>query len=124
MRFATNIVVALLVAGCVRAVALERPFSVGVGETVRVGPVSVLLTEILEDSRCPADVQCLWAGRVRFALAASVRGERFDGEIGLPGETFAAEGYTVDLLGVEPDRAVQGIPSVRYSARLVVRSVD
>jgi len=119
-----SMMVALLVAGCARTVELDRPFSLGVGEAVRVGSVSVLLTELLEDSRCPIDVQCIWEGRTRFALAASVRGERFDDELQLPGEAIEVRGYTIELLEVQPERRVGSIPEERYSARVIVRPVD
>ena len=36
----------------------------GLGQTVRLGSVSVTPLEVVEDSRCPADVQCVWAGRL------------------------------------------------------------
>lgn len=38
-----------------------------IGETVTVGPHRVTPRVVLEDSRCPAGVQCAWAGRVRIA---------------------------------------------------------
>lgn len=30
----------------------------------------IVLTKILEDSRCPEGVQCIWAGEIRFEVAA------------------------------------------------------
>ncbi|MBC2664846.1 hypothetical protein H7F51_04880 [Novosphingobium flavum] len=38
-----------------------------IGETVRVGVMAVKPEALLEDSRCPSGVQCVWAGRVRIA---------------------------------------------------------
>lgn len=39
------------------------------GEDVEVAPSTTLRFErIVNDSRCPADVQCIWAGEVRIAL--------------------------------------------------------
>jgi hypothetical protein len=37
------------------------------GETVRVDGPKVTPLAVIEDSRCPADVQCVWAGRVRIS---------------------------------------------------------
>jgi hypothetical protein len=36
------------------------------GETVKIGPMLVQPVALIEDSRCPAGVQCVWAGRLRI----------------------------------------------------------
>ena len=66
-------------------VALERaeaPFHVPgavtarLGEEVRIGDLRVRPVEVLEDSRCPIDVTCVWAGRIRVRVALSGVGEQ------------------------------------------------
>jgi hypothetical protein len=37
-----------------------------IGQTVRVGGPTVKPLEVIEDSRCPADVVCVWTGQVRL----------------------------------------------------------
>lgn len=44
------------------------------GETVVVEGVSVKFAEVLEDSRCPISVQCIWAGRIRAKVLVSEPG--------------------------------------------------
>ncbi|TVZ52867.1 hypothetical protein [Dokdonia sp. Hel_I_53] len=39
------------------------------GVPVPMGDVTVELIEVFEDSRCPSDVQCIWAGHVKLAIA-------------------------------------------------------
>ncbi|MFN3598039.1 MAG: hypothetical protein ACK41D_12320 [Rubricoccaceae bacterium] len=39
------------------------PFDLAVGEAVRVGAHTVRFLDVLEDSRCPANVTCVWQGR-------------------------------------------------------------
>ena len=36
----------------------------GFGQTANVGPLRVRPVKLIEDSRCPSDVQCVWAGRI------------------------------------------------------------
>ena len=43
------------------------------GGTAAVGEITVRPVELLEDSRCPAQVQCIWAGQVR-SLSTSIAG--------------------------------------------------
>ncbi len=53
------------------------------GETVTVGPYRVTPVSVLEDSRCPAMVTCVWSGQVRLSvrIVALRGGERFAGEM-------------------------------------------
>ena len=37
----------------------------GVGENGKVGDVEIILNSIVQDSRCPLNVQCIWAGEVK-----------------------------------------------------------
>lgn len=64
----TPLLIATALAGC----ATTPPPASGVayarlGETVYVDGPKVTPLELLEDSRCPTEVQCIWAGRVRIA---------------------------------------------------------
>ena len=41
----------------------------GIGQSAEIAPATTLrLNRIAGDSRCPADVQCVWAGEVKLAL--------------------------------------------------------
>ena len=37
-------------------------------------PYRIRFADVVEDSRCAPDVQCVWAGRVRIALALTLEG--------------------------------------------------
>lgn len=39
-----------------------------IGQTVAVGGPKVTPLTVIEDSRCPAKVACVWAGRVRISV--------------------------------------------------------
>jgi len=75
--------------------ALEAPFRApgvvvtGLGGIARLGDVEVRPLAILEDSRCPGDVVCIWAGRVRVRVTIS----------GVPGEPEMEIGEPVALPG-------------------------
>lgn len=44
----------------------------GIGQSAGIAPATTLrFDRIVSDSRCPADVQCVWAGEVRVALTLS-----------------------------------------------------
>lgn len=62
------------------------------GETVAVGGPRVTPLKLLEDSRCPAGVQCVWAGQVRISV-------RID---------LGSGSETRDLTSGKPERVADG----------------
>lgn len=70
------------------------------GELAVLDGVAVRPLAVLEDSRCPASVQCVWAGRVRIRAEVSGEGTR---ELTL-GEPAAVSGGTLTLVDVRPSR--------------------
>ena len=61
----------LLPLGCsnnvsVNQVKLGEEFSLAIGQSVTIQDenLKVNFSEVIEDSRCPSGVQCIWAGRV------------------------------------------------------------
>ena len=85
--------------------ANEAPFRVPsnvtaqLNQEVQIGDVRVKPLAVLEDSRCPVDVTCIWAGRVRLRVAVSGVGERVM-EVGQP--VNVAGGQRLTLVGVAP----------------------
>jgi hypothetical protein len=62
-----------------RAVALAEPgvVAVRIGETADLGGgLLVRPVEVLEDSRCPHNARCVWAGRLRLRVNVEGVGER------------------------------------------------
>lgn len=46
------------------------------GETVVLKGVSIKFLEVTEDSRCPKDVTCVWAGRAIVKVEVSANGKK------------------------------------------------
>jgi hypothetical protein len=62
-----------------RDAALREPgvVAAGIGETADLGNgLRVRPLEVLEDSRCPQNARCVWAGRLRLRVAIEGVGER------------------------------------------------
>lgn len=85
--------------------ANEAPFRVPgtvttrLNQEVQIGDIRVKPLAVLEDSRCPVDVTCIWAGRVRLRVAVSGAGEPVM-EIGQP--VNVAGGRRLTLVAVAP----------------------
>lgn len=58
----------LLVAGCATVPAVNEDGSteMKIGQRADLGGPKVTVLKVLEDSRCPMEARCVWAGRVRL----------------------------------------------------------
>lgn len=74
----------------------------GISETVRVDGPKVTPLELLEDSRCPQDVQCVWAGRVRISAKVELGSGTRTHEMTLGQPIQVADGK-LTLVEVQPE---------------------
>lgn len=85
--------------------AAEAPFrapgavTAHLNEEVQIGDLRVKPLAVVEDSRCPLDVTCVWAGRLRLRVAVSGAGEPVM-EVGQP--VTVAGGRRLTLTGAYP----------------------
>lgn len=94
-------------AGNVKQVALNQEFDVKVGETVKVGStgLKISFTAVAEDSRCPKNVTCVWAGNAKINLKLSKAGKRtadINLNTGLEPKHQLYYGYDVKLVSLNP----------------------
>ncbi len=112
-------------------VSVDRPFELTVGQEVAVADADLHLRfeHMLEDSRCPRQVTCFWAGQAR--LDVTIWGESTTPEtkefstFSRPPkttDTHTIQGFSIKLLTVEPypDKPDQPIPADSYRATLLV----
>ena len=66
--------------------------------------ISVTFQEVLEDSRCPVDVTCIWAGLAKVSLQVSVSGQERELSLSTspPENSAVFENYTFWLISVRP----------------------
>lgn len=69
----------------------------------RAGRVTVKFVELIEDSRCPADVNCVWAGVAKIKVRLSRAGRSAVVELNtMDKRSTVFQGYTVTLTELEP----------------------
>jgi hypothetical protein len=101
----------LALAGCRAAISQTQSIDPGTEVTLTPGTtvfvkgarMQVRFVAVSEDSRCPSDVTCIWAGEVKITLMIAVSKVASQVEI-LEGGSTAAGAYRVTLLRVEPQR--------------------
>lgn len=111
---------------------LEKEFKLGKDETAFFKSENILIRfyQITEDSRCPADVVCIWQGRVSVEVDI-IKDEKNVGDFiltlgeneNLALQTF--DGYYIKLLKVEPyPFASHNIESDEYVVTLFVAEME
>ncbi len=108
MRSAFTLFAALGLSACATLPAATAVRSDGIahlGEATRVGVLVVTPLRVIDDSRCPANVRCVWAGRliVSTRIEADGRRETTDMELGRP---YIAHGRGIQLASVQPEKMV------------------
>ncbi len=95
---------ATLAAGPVRGDGMAR-----IGQPTRVGALIATPQVLVEDSRCPINARCVWAGRVVVTTRIDGPGWREIANLTL-GQPFATHGAALALTSVEPNK-IAGTPA-------------
>jgi hypothetical protein len=131
-RCLTAVLFLLLAAGAVAAqtARVGRGFKLKVGRVVTLdgGSLRLRLARVASDSRCPEDVECVWAGNAEVLVEVGARGWRGKKTLRLNTNASperAGEGkygrYTLKLVGLSPrPRSTRKIAAGQYTATLLV----
>lgn len=77
--------------------------SARLNQPLQIGSLSVTPVNVIEDSRCPSDVTCVWAGRVVLVTRLKGKGWEEIANMSL-GQPYQAHGQTIVLSSVQPAR--------------------
>lgn len=132
--FLCGLVLLLLATGCddepgQKVIILNQEFTLAfqeVGE-LKDGAFKISLEEIREDSRCPSDVQCIWAGQAKVLLHFTERDKPTDNVeliLGVDNPELATKvigAYTIRLLEVNPyPLSTREVSPSDYSVKLEI----
>jgi hypothetical protein len=128
LLFATLIPL-ILVSACAAQVPGKIILQPGESATSADNAITVTFIEILEDSRCPADVMCIWAGQVKVlievAYGTEIQQYTLTGHTLLEGDvnSITVGEYTITLVQVDPyPLASQPTDAAAYQATLNIES--
>ena len=103
MRQALALAVALVGCTTTPAAPANGIARAGLDERVYVDGPYVTPLEVIEDSRCPINARCVWAGRTRLSVKIDLGSRSEVREIGSDAPIQVADG-TLSLVEVQPDR--------------------
>ncbi len=109
------------------SVAEAKPITVGLNKEKQVAgsKLRVRFVEMVEDSRCPADVECVWAGnaKIRLQVKQSGRTETITLET-MNSSAVVIDGYSFKLTELTPvPRSNIRIDQSKYVATIDVVKV-
>jgi hypothetical protein len=118
-----------------KPITLAYPFKLSVNQTAYLATADLVFrfVNVTEDSRCPSDVQCIWAGQVSILVEYSraSTGERLGNlTLTLMGGASSdvlvgTEGYLVKLVRVDPyPVSTMQIRPSDYAATLIILRAD
>ena len=99
---------ALSLGACATAPAAPTPElpqvpSAGFGQQTRVGALVVTPLNLVEDSRCPVNARCVWAGRL--VIGARINGPGWSETANLElGKDYRSHGLGLALVSARPDK--------------------
>ena len=132
MKAAAAVALLLFVSGGAFAasnhkVALGEEFTLRPGQSVRIEGenLRVRFDGVLEDSRCPTSVSCIWEGNARVAVTLAKPAQPATQLELNTNPQFATEGdymgYTLRLVALEPyPDTEESIPQRAYRATFIV----
>jgi len=94
----------------------------GEQKVTNTGRITIKFLELIEDSRCPADVNCVWAGIAKIKVQLNKNGKAAIVELNTQNERSTVfQGHTVTLTDLQPRQSTTSkySPSA-YSATLTV----
>ena len=119
-------------AGAPKAVEYDAPlgaeFTAATGKPVRMDGISIVFVKLVEDSRCPKNVTCIWQGEAKVALTALVGANAHELTLSTQPPAAASadvEGFRIELRDVAPypDATVRRA-SMDYTVKLRVTRIE
>ena len=103
-RLVLALVPLLLLGGCLSAMAASKNTSrVRLNQVASLGLVHVTPLQVIEDSRCPRGVQCVWAGQVRLRTSITTPSGEHERALTM-GQPQSIGGGTLVLQEVTPQQ--------------------
>lgn len=131
---AALVMASVLVTGCkpgppsaTPPTGLNSEFQLKMGQRAQVAEgLAITFKEVTEDSRCPVDVECIWAGQAVVVIEVINDGVSLGDSaltLGTPDSQAARidiPGYRIEALDLAPEPRSEGIEPSEYAVTLLV----
>ena len=125
----TVLILSIFVSACSAQIPGKVTLHPGESASDANGSIKITFIEVLEDSRCPADVMCIWAGQVNVlievAYGTEIQQYTLTGHTLLEGDvnSITVGEHTITLVQVDPyPLASQPTEPADYQVTLTIES--
>lgn len=111
----------------IKNIKLDEEFSLAVKQKgfLKNGKLTIEFVSVLEDSRCPVDVDCVWAGNAKIQIKISkgkMAAQIFEVNTNLEPQIINFQGYKIQLTKLLPaPKSNVDMKTVSYSASFMMR---
>ena len=107
-------------------VKLSKEFALTASQraTVTSNKITVEFVKVLEDSRCPVGVDCVWAGNAKLEVRISKGkiSKTFEMNTALDPKTITFQGYKIELVNLNPAPTPDtDVTQRKYTASFIVK---
>ena len=99
-----------------------------IGKSVHFEGGQIKLIEVLEDSRCPKGVECVWAGQAKVQVMMVIDGASQTQELILNGvqqhTLFKNKEYFLKVMALSPYPTTEKIEKAQYHLLLLKESIE
>ena len=110
-----------------KTIKLNKEFTLSTKQKayVKSDKLTIEFVSVLEDSRCPTDVDCVWAGSAKVQIKVSkgkMAAQVFELNTNLEPKTITYQGYKIEILDLNPaPKSDVDMKSAIYSANFIVK---
>lgn len=87
--------------------SVSGDLSLGIGSKGSLSGLNITLNKITDDSRCPKDVNCVWAGKVDVEVKLSILNKTEVKTVSSNGSGLVFENYRISIASVSPSKESQ-----------------
>lgn len=108
-------------------VRLSEEFTLAAKEkaAVKSAKLNIEFVSVTEDSRCPVDVDCVWAGNAKVQIKISkgkAAAQTFELNTNLDPKTITIQGYQIKLVSLDPaPKADTETAKRKYAGKFIVQ---
>jgi hypothetical protein len=112
----------------IKEFSLDEPFTLFVRQKAQVAELQIQFLGVSQDSRCPVDVECVWAGNAQITLRVSLKDGTKETVITINSYTEPREaiyeGFRIEFVDLRPvPRSDRPINPAEYRVTLKVSRV-
>lgn len=94
---------------------------------LKTSKITIEFVSVLEDSRCPVDVDCVWAGSAKIQIKLSkgkAAPQTFELNTGIAPQFIMFQGYSIEILELSPSlKSDDDRTKVKYEAKFIFKKM-